>query len=69
MSPREVLTIFGIGIFNIFSGNTSVIGSLDNTSNPSMNTDYEVIQDFGGVIGAVVGVLAGVHYLSFYFKD
>ena len=55
MSPREVLTIFDIGIFNIFSGNASAIGSLGNTSNPSMNTDYEVIQDFSGVIVLLSG--------------
>jgi len=34
---------------------TYSVGSLDNTSNPSMNTDYEVIQDFSGVIVLLSG--------------
>lgn len=59
MSPLQVLTIFGFSIFGIFNGNASVVGSSDNNSNSSMNTEYEVIQDFSGIIGAIGGVLAG----------
>jgi hypothetical protein len=64
-SLRQPLTIFAItSLFSIFNGNASVVASLENTSNSSMNTNNEGLAqvDIGliaiAIIGAVIGAFA-----------
>ena len=60
MLSRQVSATFVFGLFSILSGNVSVVGSLHNTSNSSMNTSNEGLAQIAtGFIGVIVGGIIG----------